>query len=103
MILILTFNALKEILINFIGMNTLGISEKSKFAEDWTVFYWAWWIALGPQVGLFVARVSKGRTLREVVMGMLLLGSIGCFVFLQLWAITQSHLNSQDSLLFPIF
>jgi len=80
-ILILTFNSLKEILINFIGMNTLGISEKSKFAEDWTVFYWAWWIALGPQVGLFVARVSKGRTLREVVMGMLLLGSLGCFVF----------------------
>ena len=80
-ILALTFNSLKEISINFFGMNTLGIIEKSKFAEDWTVFYWAWWIALGPQVGLFVARVSKGRTLREVITGMLLLGSLGCFVF----------------------
>ena len=39
-ILALTFNSLKEIWINFIGMNTLGIMEKSKFAEDWTVFYW---------------------------------------------------------------
>lgn len=80
-ILTLTFNALKEISINFIGMNTLGIMEESKFAEDWTVFYWAWWLALGPQVGLFVARVSKGRTLREVIIGMLLLGSFGCFLF----------------------
>ncbi len=36
---------------------------------SWTLFYWAWWIAWAPFVGLFVARISRGRTIREVVMG----------------------------------
>jgi BCCT family betaine/carnitine transporter len=80
-ILILTYSAFKELAINFAGMNTLGIIEKSKFADDWSIFYWAWWLALGPQVGLFVARVSKGRSLREVILGMLILGSLGCTLF----------------------
>ena len=40
---------------------------------SWTLFYWAWWIAWAPFVGLFVARISRGRTIREVVMGVLLI------------------------------
>ncbi len=77
----LTSQAMSELGKNFFAMNTLGIVEDSEFAEAWTIFYWAWWIALGPQVGLFVARVSKGRTLKEVVLGMLVFGSLGCFLF----------------------
>lgn len=80
-ILSLTVNSMTELTRNFFAMNTLGITEDSEFAEAWTIFYWAWWIALGPQVGLFVARVSKGRTLKEVVLGMLVFGSLGCFLF----------------------
>jgi len=53
----------------------------SGFVEDWTVFYWAWWIAYGPFVGLFVTRISRGRSMREVVFGMLVLGSLGCWLF----------------------
>ena len=77
----LTIEAIKSLIKNFSSMSTLGIKEKSTFADDWTIFYWAWWIALGPQVGLFIARVSKGRTLRELILGMLFLGSLGCFLF----------------------
>ncbi|WP_256843672.1 BCCT family transporter, partial [Pseudomonas aeruginosa] len=40
---------------------------------SWTLFYWAWWIAWAPFVGLFVARISRGRTIREVIMGVLLI------------------------------
>lgn len=40
---------------------------------DWTVFYWAWWIAWSPFVGLFIARISRGRTIREFVFGVLLI------------------------------
>ncbi|MBF7144164.1 MULTISPECIES: choline transporter BetT [Pseudomonas] len=40
---------------------------------DWTVFYWAWWIAWAPFVGLFIARISRGRTIREFVFGVLLI------------------------------
>jgi choline/carnitine/betaine transport len=47
----------------------------------WTVFYWAWWIAVTPFVGLFLARVSRGRTVREFVLGAMLVPAIMCFVW----------------------
>ncbi|WP_427966542.1 BCCT family transporter [Altererythrobacter sp.] len=49
---------------------------------DWTVFYWAWWIAFAPFVGMFVARVSKGRTVREYIIGVVLAPALMCFVWL---------------------
>lgn len=48
---------------------------------DWPVFYWAWWIAFAPFVGLFLARISRGRTIREFVLGALIVPSIMCFVW----------------------
>ncbi|MDA7581426.1 BCCT family transporter [Luminiphilus sp.] len=51
------------------------------FIEDWTIFYWAWWLAYGPFIGIFVTRISKGRSLREVVLGMLGMGSMGVWLF----------------------
>ena len=45
------------------------------------MFYWAWWIAYAPYVGLFVTRISRGRTIRQVIAGMLFLGSLGSWVF----------------------
>ena len=52
--------------------------DREGFIEGYTVFYWAWWIAYAPFVGLFVARISKGRTIREVILGMSIIGSLGC-------------------------
>jgi choline/carnitine/betaine transport len=49
---------------------------------DWTIFYWAWWIAWSPFVGMFIARISKGRTVREFVLGVLFLPSMFSFVWL---------------------
>ena len=66
---------------HFWDMSTLGISKKSQFAEEWTIFYWAWWVAFGPLVGLFIARISKGRTLRQVILGMLFFGTLGTWLF----------------------
>jgi glycine betaine transporter len=48
---------------------------------SWTVFYWAWWIAWGPFVGTFIARISKGRTIREFVAGVILAPSLASFVW----------------------
>ncbi|MFQ5982650.1 MAG: BCCT family transporter, partial [Woeseiaceae bacterium] len=50
----------------------------SGFVESWTVFYWAWWIALGPFVGMFIAKISRGRTIRQVILGTIAYGSLGC-------------------------
>lgn len=48
---------------------------------SWTIFYWAWWIAFAPFVGLFLARISRGRTVREYVLGAMIVPSIMCFVW----------------------
>ena len=47
----------------------------------WTIFYWAWWIAFAPFVGLFLARISRGRSLREYVLGAMIVPSLMCFVW----------------------
>jgi len=51
----------------------------SLWQDNWTVFYWAWWISWSPFVGMFIARVSKGRTIKEFVLGVLLVPSILTF------------------------
>ena len=48
---------------------------------SWTIFYWAWWIAFAPFVGLFLARVSRGRTIREYVIGAMIIPSLICLVW----------------------
>lgn len=50
----------------------------------WTIFYWAWWIAFAPFVGLFLARISRGRTVREYVLGAMIVPAIMCFVWFAL-------------------
>lgn len=56
------------------------IPEES-FPQSWTVFYWAWWLVYAPFVGLFIARISKGRNLKEVVLGTILYGTLGSVLF----------------------
>lgn len=51
----------------------------------WSVFYWAWWVAFAPFVGLFLARISKGRTIREFVLGAMIVPSLMCFIWFT-WA-----------------
>lgn len=46
--------------------------EKKSWIGGWTIFYWGWWLAWAPFVGLFIARISKGRTIREFVFGVML-------------------------------
>ena len=48
---------------------------------SWTVFYWAWWIAFAPFVGLFLARISRGRTIRQFVVGTVIIPSFICFTW----------------------
>ncbi|MDN3523344.1 BCCT family transporter [Halomonas ramblicola] len=50
--------------------------EDANFTQGWTAFYWAWWIAWSPFVGMFIARVSRGRTVREFLVAVLLVPSI---------------------------
>lgn len=56
--------------------------EDTKFYQDWTVFYWAWWISWSPFVGMFIARVSKGRTVREFMIAVLLVPTLVSLVWM---------------------
>jgi len=56
--------------------------NQSNWQNSWTLFYWAWWISWSPFVGMFIARVSRGRTVREFVFGVLLVPSIITFLWL---------------------
>lgn len=56
--------------------------QNTTWQNSWTVFYWSWWIAWSPFVGTFIARVSKGRTIKEFVFGVLLVPTLITFVWL---------------------
>ena len=59
----------------------------------WTIFYWAWWIAFAPFVGLFLARISRGRSLREYVLGAMIVPAVICFVWFAFVGGTAIHLE----------
>mgnify|MGYP001814392523 FL=1 len=77
-----SLNGLGVMTQNFVRMNfwTDPFTD-SGFVESWTIFYWAWWIAFAPYVGLFITRISGGRTIRQVITGMLIFGSLGSWIF----------------------
>mmetsp|Transcript_30588 Transcript_30588/g.47925 ORF Transcript_30588/g.47925 Transcript_30588/m.47925 type:complete len:672 (-) Transcript_30588:139-2154(-) len=57
-------------------------SHAMQFQDWWTIFYWGWWISWGPFVGLFIARISRGRTVREVILGSLMAPILYTFLFM---------------------
>lgn len=65
------------------------------FLSGWTVFYWAWWLAWGPFVGGFVARISKGRTIRQYVLGTLIAPVLASFIFLGIMSGTEIFFQYQ--------
>lgn len=75
-------NSFGLMLDNFMKMslNTDPIT-KGGFPQTWTVFYWAWFAATAPFIGIFVARISKGRSIRELVFNVLMWGSIGSWIY----------------------
>lgn len=75
--------------------------EDDTYREDWTAFYWAWWISWSPFVGMFIARVSRGRTVRKFVTCVLLIPSAAVFVWISAFggiAIEQVFASPETSL-----
>jgi BCCT family betaine/carnitine transporter len=92
-----------ENLVNYIAnlpalSNPVG-REDLNFTQGWTSFYWAWWIAWSPFVGMFIARVSRGRTVREFLVSVLLVPSLACVFWMSVFgniAIEQVINGAQD-------
>ena len=62
-------------------MTWLDPAGGSLFPQWWTVFYWAWWGAYAPFMGMFIAKISRGRTVRNMLLGALGFGTLGCVMF----------------------
>ena len=75
--------------------NWVGRTDTS-FLHDWTTFYWAWWIAWAPFVGTFIARISKGRTVRQFIFFVLLLPTLLCLVWFAAFGGTALHQHTVD-------
>jgi len=70
--------------------NPIG-REDVNFSQGWTSFYWAWWISWSPFVGMFIARVSRGRTVREFVVCVLLIPSLVCVLWMSVFGGTALY------------
>ncbi|MEW9670381.1 BCCT family transporter [Ammoniphilus sp. 3BR4] len=84
---------------NLIQMSLrLSPFTQNPWVGSWTLFYWAWWISWAPFVGMFIARVSKGRTIKEFVLGVLLIPSLFSFFWFSVFGGTALHLEMFEKL-----
>lgn len=66
---------------NYVQMSfSTDVISNGGFPQAWTIFYWAWWLVVAPTMGLWVARISKGRTVRQVILAELGVCSLGCWL-----------------------
>lgn len=70
----------------------------SGWISGWTVFYWAWWVSWSPFVGLFIARVSRGRTIREFILGTVLAPTLAAFVWFSVFGGTALNMEIMQGL-----
>lgn len=77
----------------FVRTFNLYAYEPRGWMANWTLFYWAWWIAWSPFVGMFIARISRGRTVREFVIGVLLVPTGFTFLWMTIFGNTAVNLD----------
>lgn len=87
-------NTLGEYFANIVSLSLkLRPFSDSSWISGWTLFYWAWWIAWSPFVGVFIASISKGRTIKEFILGVLLVPTIFSFIWFSVFGGTALTLQ----------
>ncbi|ETP68190.1 BCCT family transporter [Planomicrobium chinense] len=71
--------------------------ENRAWIDGWTIFYWAWWISWAPFVGIFIARVSKGRTIRQFLFGVLLVPTMISFIWFAAFGTTAMNVQNNGT------
>lgn len=86
--------------LNDFMVDTLKVSPfgDNGWVHAWRVFYWAWWIAWAPFVGIFIARISKGRTIREFILGVVFAPSIGSIIWFAIFGTLGLSLGNKGVL-----
>jgi len=99
-----TFHILKDLVMST-GLYAKGFVEASfmvntldkDWSHEWTIFYWAWWISWSPFVGMFIAKISKGRTVREFITAVLVVPTVLSIVWLSVFGSTALSIDSMTS------
>ena len=81
------------------SVELLDVNE-TKWQTWWTIFYWGWWISWSPFVGMFIARISRGRTIREFVVGVLFVSTLISIVWLTIFGNTALFLEQTKGVIF---
>lgn len=95
------WSGLSTYVMDFLPLSAPFGREDDAYRQDWTIFYWAWWISWAPFVGMFIARVSRGRTVREFILCVLLVPSLFIFIWMGVFgstALEQLYANPASSL-----
>ncbi|MFC0468606.1 BCCT family transporter [Halomonas alkalicola] len=88
----ITIESAGDYIQNLMGMTFhTNATRDDGWQAEWTVFFWGWWLAWSPFVGMFIARVSRGRTFREFVMGVLLVPTVITVVWIGLFGGTALY------------
>lgn len=84
-------------LIDFVPMSlAFGSYDPGiEFLTDWTFYYWAFWLAWAPFTGIFIARISQGRTLRQLLLGVMIIPSLGTFMWFSAFGTSAFQLMEQ--------
>lgn len=86
------FVSLSGYIQNLLPMSlSLSPFDKDPWIGTWTIFYWAWWLSWGPFVGTFIARISKGRTVKEFILGVVILPAIFCCIWFTIFGGTALY------------
>ena len=97
----MTVNSIGLLVDNFFRMSLwLDPVANSGFPETWTVFYWGWWLAYAPMMGLFFGRISRGRTIRQLLIGVIGWGTAGTAFFMAIANGYSLHLELTGA--FPV-
>ncbi|HKK95774.1 MAG TPA: BCCT family transporter [Anaerovoracaceae bacterium] len=74
--------------------NSIFVTDKdSSWAQSWTIFYWAWWISWSPFVGMFIAKISKGRTIREFITAVVIVPTVLSIIWMSVFGSTAIYIN----------
>ncbi|MBA0052677.1 BCCT family transporter [Streptomyces sp. AJS327] len=102
---ILMLNMVPSSITSFVGelpqmagrTDSSGGEDVATWLSGWTVFYWAWWISWTPFVGMFIARISRGRTIRQFVGGVILVPSVVSLIWFSIFGSTAMKLEQDGA------
>jgi choline/glycine/proline betaine transport protein len=90
----MTVTSLGDYAASFIPMGFwVDLNPERQWQGWWTIFYWGWWLSWGPLVGMFIARISRGRTIRQFMLSALVIPPLGGFLWIIIFGGTALHID----------